>query len=208
MTSPGPGGFHALAASHLRSDDPLLHKIRLWFSLTRLCQNHPGRLGLSDCSHCGAVLIVIHDHLHHRPQQYHLHHHLLLHHHHPQDFFLQYVHTPTLFGVFCRVFLMKSCFGSKGDRKHGAEHDHEWIMGVWLLLIFMRCGFTGNVLYDSPLTQDRMVSGTAYDLLRGRQVADWGRSRLKKCMKRGKERQGKTNITNQVCLGAFFLRTE
>ena len=69
---------------------------------------------------------------------------------------------------------MKSCFGSKGDRKHGAEHDHEWIMGVWLLLIFMRCGFTGNVLYDSPLTQDRMVSGTAYDLFRGRQVADWG----------------------------------
>ena len=56
-------------------------------------------------------------------------------------------------------------------------------------------------MYDSPLTQDRMVSGTAYDLFRGPRVADWGRSRLKKCMKRGKERQGKTNITNQVCLG-------
>ena len=122
----------------------------------------------------------------------------------PKIFFTVGSQPHTVWGLLPGFFLMKSCFGSKGDRKHGAEHDHEWIMGVWLLLIFMRCVFTGNVLYDSPLTQDRMVSGTAYDLFRGPRVADWGRSRLKKCMKRGKERQGKTNITNQVCLGAFF----
>ena len=127
---------------------------------------------------------MIHDHLHHRPQQYHHHHH-----HHPhQDFFYSMFTPPHCLGSLA-VFLMKSCFGSKGDRKHGAEHDHEWIMGVWLLLIFMRCGFTGNVLYDSPLTQDRMVSGTAYDLFRGRQVADWGAQQVEKVHE---ERQGKT----------------
>eukprot|EP00435_Cladocopium_sp_Y103_P034170 s309_g8.t1 len=35
VTSPGPGGWPALLATHLGADDPLLHRIRAWFPLTR-----------------------------------------------------------------------------------------------------------------------------------------------------------------------------